>query len=131
MFDKIFTILGFTRKSSNNTSNPEKSIEIENVVKQIRAIEKQSNIAPGKRIYDFEYRQFTVSLDREFNHKYRVSVFLSSHKIYGFSIARKDISKEEMTAIFDQIISFLSNEPSHRNMPESKLFKAHFFGNPE
>lgn len=124
MLDKIFSLLGL-----QNSEKPQKSVDTEKIVREIRLAEEQE-ISTGKRIYAIDYMHYNLILDREFTGNYRISVFTGNHKIYGFSITEEDITDKQFATIWDKVIAFLKDDPSPQTMPDDKFLKTHFFGNP-
>jgi len=129
MFKKLISLIGFGEASSNDDTTNQQ-VDINELVKQIRAKETREDIPQGKQIYSISYDQYAISLDREFTGCYRISIFLGSHKVYGVSISKEELTDEELGTIFQQVFSFLGDNPSVKTLPKSDLFKAHFFGNP-
>ncbi|HKK46360.1 MAG TPA: hypothetical protein VJ964_12620 [Balneolaceae bacterium] len=130
MLKKILSLIGFSNKTSDSGNSSQPQIDIDNLVQQIRDREKQNDIPRGKQIHTLEIKRYTVSLDREFTGKYRISIFSGPHKVFGFNIIEEHPTDEQLAEVFKQIIFFLTNNPSAKTLPESHLFKAHFFGNP-
>lgn len=129
MFEKILTIFGLDGQTNySDSSIPE--IDTDKLVKKIRLREEQNDIPQGKQIYSFEVEGYSVTLDREFTGKYRISALVGPHKVFGFSVTPEKLTDDQLASIFEQVISFLTKEPSASNLPENELYKAHFFGNP-
>lgn len=130
MLEKILSFIGIDNNSSSGKSAQSRSVEPTTVVRKIRHQEQLRDIPQGKKIHGFDYLEYSISVDCEFTGQYRISVFIGNHKVYGFIINDKDISDEHFTDAIEQILDFLSNEPSVQTLPDSNRFQSHFFGNP-
>jgi len=128
MIKKILSFFGFNRQPDRKKD--EFQIDTAKLVQEIRDREVENNIPQGKQIHSFKYDDFIISLDKEFTGRYRISIFIGSHKVYGFTLTQDEPSDEKLETIFEQIITFLSHAPSVENLPKSDLYKAYFFGNP-
>jgi len=130
MLNKILSLFGFNNKTNNGRESNRQKVDVDKLVQQIRNNEEQNKIPQGKQIHNFELEGYSVSLDREFTGKYRISAFIGPHKVYGFNIAKKEASDEQLADILRRIITFLANNPSVKTLPQNDLFDSHFFGNP-
>lgn len=104
------------------------TVDIPELVRQIRSKEGDQP-SQGKKIHSFQFQDYDIVLDREFNERYRISVFVDQQKVYGFNIEDKDISDQEFEQIWDRILHFLEESPSSKSTPETELVTSHFFGN--
>lgn len=128
MFKKLISLIGLGEPRAE-VDNIDQQIDINGLVKQIRDQEAKGKIPQGRQIFSTSYEGYSICLDREFTACYRISVFLDSHKIYGFRITKEELTDEELGSVLEQVFLFLANEPSVKTLPESELFQAHFFGN--
>ena len=129
MFDRLKSLLGI-RPTPNGDSDPADSIDCQQMVANIRRRERDE-IPVGRKIYDLQFGQFDVTLDREFSGHYRISVFQDHHKIYGFTINDKEISDENFVKVWEIVTKFLGKNPSPKHLPDHQLMKSHFFGYPK
>lgn len=130
MFDKLRTWLGIKNETEMSSSNPAETLNPQKIVQKIRSRE-DDEMPRGQTIYRLDYNGYHLILDREFTGRYRISVFNGQHKNYGFTIADQQISDEEFAVAWDQIIGFLDANPSIQTLPDNKLIKGHYFGNPQ
>lgn len=130
MLDKLLSMIGLGKNSNHDSQSEVKSFDPDFVVQRIRNQEKEREISQGKQIFSFDHQEYTISVDREFTEHYRISVFVGNHKVYGFTIVKKEVSDKQLSNIFEKIISFLNHKPTVESLPDDEMFKSHFFGAP-
>lgn len=129
MFEKLKSLFGI-RPPLDHGPNSADSVDCQKIVATIRRRERQE-IPVGRKIYDLQFKQFDLVLDREFTGHYRISVFQDHHKVYGFTISDKEISDENFAKVWKMVTQFLGNTPSPKHLPEHQLMQSHFFGYPK
>ena len=121
MFDRLKKLFG-TR------SEPEEAADIPTIIEQIRKREEKNDIALGRRIHSFQYKQYQLALDRDISKNYRVTVYLGKERIYSFTLFANQGNYDILEQAYTRIIDFLDGEQKLSSLPDNEIIKGFFYG---
>jgi hypothetical protein len=121
MFDSLKKLFG-TR------SEPEEGADVPTIIEQIRKLEGKNDIALGRRIHSFQYKQYQLDLDRDISKNYRVTVYQGRERIYSFSLFANQGNYDILEQAYKRIIDFLDGDQKLSNLPDNDMLKGFFYG---
>lgn len=122
----------FLKKLFKRNQEPEPSVPEPNytaIINQIKKRETTHDIAPGKKIHEFDYALYTLRLDRDITKNYRITVFRGNERIYSFTVFTTKGEIDKLDGAYRKVIGFLNSEQLLKNLPDSDLLKGFYFGN--
>lgn len=122
----------FLKKLFKRNQEPEPSVPEPNytaIINQIKKREATHDIAPGKKIHEFDYALYTLRLDRDITKNYRITVFQGNERIYSFTVFTTKGEIDKLDGAYRKVIGFLNSEQLLKNLPDSDLLKGFYFGN--
>ena len=122
---KIFKRL-FTKPQPPEVDWP--PVDLQAQIDKIKQIESEQEIDLGRRIYQFDYKQFELCLDRDVLGMYRVIAFIGKERRFSFSIKCKHKDYTNLIRGYEEIFIFFDGDHHIRNLPNNDLLKGHYFG---
>lgn len=125
-------MFNFLKKLFDRDSKSEKSIpdpDFTLLIANIRKRENAEEIAPGKKIHEFDYALYTLRLDRDIAKNYRITVFQGNERIYSFTVFDNQSNRDILEMAYRKVIQFLKSDQSIKNLPQSDILKGYYFGN--
>lgn len=116
----------FTKSTPREVEWPPVDLQVE--IDKIKQIELEQKIDLGRRIYQFDYKQFELCLDRDVIGMYRVIAFIGKERKFSFSIKCKYKDYDNLKKGYEGILDFLDGDQHIRNLPNNDLLKGHYFG---
>ncbi len=99
------------------------------LIDQIKKRENSEEIAPGKKIHEFDCTNFTLRLDRDITKNYRIMVFLGNERLYSFTVFATKNEFKKLERAYRTVLSFLKEDQKISDLPDSELMKGFYFGN--
>lgn len=121
-------ISDFFKKLISAEQEPQETVDISQIIRQIKDREAKQEIPLGRRIYVFSYDDLQLSLDRDITENYRVTVTRGRERIYSFSIFANRGEYEILEEGYNQIIEYLDSDRKVSSLPENENIKGFFYG---
>lgn len=125
-------MINFLKKLFAGSDSPHKEPipdpDYDTLLEAIIKKENSEDIQPGKRIHKFDYRLFSIRLDRDITKNYRITVFQGNERIYSFTVFAKKGDFTKLRQAYPLVINFLKSEQNITELPDSDLLKGFFFG---
>ena len=123
----MFNFLKTLFQTSALEEEPIPKPNIGSIIQKAGQVEEQSGLEPGRKIHEFDYRFFTLRLDRDITRNYRVTVSQGNERIYSFTISEDPALENAL----HQILDFLNGSRSLKELPNSETLKGFYFGHPK
>jgi hypothetical protein len=116
----------FTKPAAPEVNWP--PVDLQAKIDKIKQIEEEQNIDLGRRIYQFDYKQYELCLDRDVIGMYRVIAFIGKERRFSFSIKCEYKDYTNLKKGYEEIATFFDGDQHIRNLPNNELLKGHYFG---
>lgn len=107
---------------------PEEAVDVPAIIDEIKEVESNKPIPPGRRIHTLSYRGLDLFLDRDITKNYRVTVYQGRERIYSFSIFANQGNYDILEKGYIRIINFLDGGRKLSDLPEDENIKGFFYG---
>ena len=84
------------------------------------------DIPPGKKIYDFQYGELQVRIDRDITHNGRICIFQGKERVYSFTVFAKEGEYDILKKALETTVEFLKSDQSIKKLPDNEVLKGFY-----
>lgn len=118
----------FIKKFFSESQEPDETVDIPELIRQIKEREDKDEVPLGRRIHTFAYKEFQLSLDRDITENYRVTAYIGQDRIYSFSIFANQGNYNILEKGYSEIIQYLDGDRNIQSLPDNEIIKGFFYG---